>query len=166
MCPRAGIGLLTVCLRDRQTVRRRGPTRTLKKGVETMASMPAQVNKLRHVTNIASRVRILGESDHYSRADRDCPSLGTTPSIDRLCSPPRGPLWSSPTSLGETRTYPSPRLEPPPGAIRPRNPKAPAAPRSGLDQPAGRGRDATACSPNPNRQCLNVVDRFRPTARQ
>ena len=60
-----------------------------------------------------------------------------------------------------TRTHPSPRLEPPSGAIRARDPKAPASSSRGLDQPAGRGYDATACSVNPNRRCLNVVDRFR-----
>ena len=30
----------------------------------------------------------------------------------------------------------------------------------GLNQPARRGYDATACSVTPNRRCLNVVDRF------
>ena len=47
------------------------------------------------------------------------------------------------------------------GAIRQWNPEAPASSSRGLDQPAGRGYDATACSVNPNRRCLNVVDRFR-----
>ena len=41
-------------------------------------------------------------------------------------------------------------------------PKPQALPQ-GLNQPAGRDYDATACSVNPNRCCLNVVDRFRGT---
>ena len=57
--------------------------------------------------------------------------------------------------------YPSPRLGPAPGAIRQRNPQAPASSRRGLDQPPGRDHNTTACSVNPDRRCLNVVDRFR-----
>ena len=62
---------------------------------------------------------------------------------------------------GATRTYPSLRLGPAPRTIRARNPEAPASSPRGLDQPAGPGLDASACSVNPNRRCLNVVDRFR-----
>ena len=41
-----------------------------------------------------------------------------------------------------------------------RTPKPQPLPQ-GLDQPTGCGCDATACSEDPNRRCLNVVDRFR-----
>ena len=63
---------------------------------------------------------------------------------DRDAHPPGRPLRSSPTSPRTTRTYPSPRLGPAPGAIRQRNPQAPASSQRGLDQPAGRGCDPTA----------------------
>ena len=62
---------------------------------------------------------------------------------------------------GRLQLDPSPRLEPAPGAIRQRSPKAPPSCPRGLDQSDGRGYDATACSVNLKRRCLNVVDRFR-----
>ena len=80
---------------------------------------------------------------------------------NRDAHPPGRPLRSSPTSPRTTRTHPAPRLGPAPGAIRQRNPEVPASSTRGLDQPAGRDYDPTACSVNPNRRCLNVVDRFR-----
>ena len=80
---------------------------------------------------------------------------------DRDAHPTGCPFRSSPPSTQPARTYPSPRLGPAPGAIRARNPKAPASSPGGLDQPAGRRCDNPTCSVNSDRRCLNVVDRFR-----
>ena len=52
-------------------------------------------------------------------------------------------------------------LESVPGSIRQRNSEAPASSPTSLEQPAGCGYDATACSENSNRRYLNVVDRLR-----
>ena len=98
------------------------------------------------------------------------PGLGLTrhcieaPRASRRLDPRRSTIDRAPgprRAAGAGVGYPSPRLEPAPGTIRARIPKATASPRRGLDQPAGRGCDYPACSVNSDRCCLNVVDRFR-----
>ena len=73
----------------------------------------------------------------------------------------RNTAWSGQALESLTATVRVLLVEPAPGAIRQRNPEAPASSTTGLDQPAGRGCDSTTCSVISNRRCLNVVGRFR-----
>ena len=104
----------------------------------------------------------------HHRRDRllpDVPPLvqhRASPWRDRDAHPGRRPSSSNPERAQPARAHASSRLDPSSRTLRSRRSKTRLPSRSGLDQSTRDIHNRRDCSVNSNRQCLKVVDRFRP----